>query len=97
MLSQPLLAPCEQYSSHLIRPAYVHLDPVNLDPEQVGGSRWVEGGVWGSGKKQGCLSPKTKVGKSLGLNEMKLDLSSSTNCVIFGKLFNLSVSQFPYS
>lgn len=43
MLSQPLLAPCEQYPSHLIRPACVHLDPVNLDPEQVGGvGEWRE-------------------------------------------------------
>ena len=39
MLSQSLLAPCEQYPSHLIRPACLHLDPVNLDPEQVGGNR----------------------------------------------------------
>lgn len=55
--------------SHLIRCTRYHLDPIDLDPEQAGGGRWAEGGIWWhSRKKLACLSPKSKGVKSFGLS-----------------------------
>jgi hypothetical protein len=100
ILSQPYLASCEEYPSHLISPVCCHLDPVDLDPKLAGGGRWAERTVW-SFSLQRSRSARVPEAESSGAwpqtaAGLQWNTSSAICCVILGKLAHLSgpVSSF---